>query len=128
WGHVDQPPLTPLLARASIALFGDSLWAVRIPAALCMVATVWLGVLVTREFGGGPRAQTLCAAGLAFAGVAVAMGHMLATATVDLPVWTAVLLFTARALRRSDPRWWLAAGAATGIGLYNKHLVVLLLV
>src|SRR5690606_5307301 len=128
WGYVDQPPLTPLLAQASIAVFGDSLWALRFPAMLCMVAVLWFAVLITREFGGGTRAQTVCAGGLAFAGVSLSMGHMLATATVDLPVWTAVLLFTARALRRGEPRWWLAAGAATGIGLYNKHLVVLLLV
>ncbi|WP_162181764.1 glycosyltransferase family 39 protein, partial [Glycomyces tenuis] len=128
WGYVDQPPLTPLLAQAAIAVFGDSLWALRVPAMLCMLATLWLAVLITREFGGGPRAQTVCAAGLAFAGVSVSMGHMLATATVDIPVWTAVLLFTARALRRADPRWWLAAGAAVGVGLYNKHLVVLLLI
>ncbi|HEU5127971.1 MAG TPA: glycosyltransferase family 39 protein [Glycomyces sp.] len=128
WGYVDQPPLTPLLAQASIAVFGDALWALRVPAMLCMAATLWLAVSITREFGGGPRAQALCAGGLAFAGVGLSMGHMLATATVDLPVWTAVLLFTVRALRRGAPRWWLAAGAATGVGLYNKHLVVLLLV
>ena len=38
WGYVDQPPLTPLLAEAVIAAFGDHLWAIRVPAALAAVA------------------------------------------------------------------------------------------
>jgi hypothetical protein len=126
WGYADQPPLTPLLGHAAVALFGDTVWALRIPSVLCMVGVLWLAVLVTREFGGGKGAQALCAWGLAFAGVALAFGHTLSTATVDLLVWTAVLLFAVRALMR-DERWWLAVGAVTGIGLYNKHLIVLLL-
>ncbi|WP_035737315.1 glycosyltransferase family 39 protein [Glycomyces arizonensis] len=128
WGYVDQPPLTPLLAHASIAVFGDTLWALRIPAMLCMVGILWLAVLITREFGGGRRAQAVCAGGLAFAGVLLFAGHVLATVSVDVLVWTAVLLFVVRALHRGEPRWWLAAGAVTGVGLYNKHLVVLLLI
>ncbi|WP_199035261.1 glycosyltransferase family 39 protein [Glycomyces salinus] len=126
WGYVDQPPLTPLLAQGSIAVFGDSLWAVRVPAVLCMVAVLWLAALLAREFGGGEGAQALCAWGLCFAGVAAAFGHLMSTATVDLPIWLAVMLFAVRALLRERPHWWLAAGAAAGIGLYNKHLVVLL--
>jgi len=126
WGYVDQPPLTPLLGRAAVAVLGDSVWALRVPAVLCMVGVLWLAVLIARELGGGKAAQALCAWGLAFAGVALAFGHLLSTATVDLVVWTALLLFVIRALLR-DPRWWLAVGATAGVGLYNKHLVVLLL-
>ncbi len=128
WGYVDQPPLTPLLARASAAVFGDTVWAMRLPATLCVVAAIVLTVLITRELGGGRRAQQLCAWGYAFAGVPLVFGHIMLTATVDLPVWAAVILFALRALLRGEPRWWLAAGAVTGLALYNKHLIVLLLV
>jgi 4-amino-4-deoxy-L-arabinose transferase-like glycosyltransferase len=33
-----------------------------------------------------------------------------------------------RALRRDQPRWWLAAGAIVGVGMYNKLLIGLLLI
>jgi len=38
WGYVDQPPLTPMLAKLSIAVFGDHLWSIRIPSILCALA------------------------------------------------------------------------------------------
>ena len=41
----------------------------------------------------------------------IIFGHVLLTATVDLPVWPLVLLFILRAQLRSQPKWWLAAGA-----------------
>jgi hypothetical protein len=55
-------------------------------------------------------------------------GHVLLTATLDLVVWLAVIVCVVRALQRDQPRWWLAAGVVVGFGLYNKLLVVLLLV
>jgi len=126
WGYVDQPPLTPLLGRASTAVFGDSVWALRVPSLVAFVAAVIVISLIARELGGGPVAQTLAALGAASSFPLIA-GHLLLTVSVDLLVWTAVLLFVIRALRRDEPRWWLAAGVVVGLGLYNKHLIVLLL-
>src|SRR5689334_4287041 len=63
WGYVDQPPLTPLLGRASTAVFGDTLWAFRLPAVACVVATVFVAALIARELGGGTVARTLAGLG-----------------------------------------------------------------
>jgi 4-amino-4-deoxy-L-arabinose transferase-like glycosyltransferase len=126
WGYVDQPPLTPMLARLSIAVFGDHLWSIRIAPLLCAVAVVVLSALLAREFGGGTAAQVLAAIGAASA-ITLVAGHLLSTASVDLVVWLLVTLFAVRALLRERPRWWLAAGLTVGIGLYDKQLVVLLL-
>jgi 4-amino-4-deoxy-L-arabinose transferase-like glycosyltransferase len=128
WGYVDQPPLTPLLARAAIRIFGDSLFAMRLPASLCVAASIVLVALTTRELGGGRGAQAIAAWGFAFAAFPMVVGHILLTATVDLAVWALVILFVVRALLRDTPRWWLLAGAVVGISFYNKLLVVLLLV
>jgi 4-amino-4-deoxy-L-arabinose transferase-like glycosyltransferase len=127
WGYVDQPPLTPLLARLGIALFGDNLWGIRVLPLLCALLVVGLCALLARELGGGTVAQTFAALGGASTLPLVA-GHVLNTGTVDLPVWLLVILFAVRALRREQPRWWLAAGLTVGFGFYNKQLVVLLLI
>jgi 4-amino-4-deoxy-L-arabinose transferase-like glycosyltransferase len=128
WGYVDQPPLAPLIARAMRNVLTDATWAVRIPATLATMTAVVVVALLTRELGGGRAAQTLSAWGFAFAALPVILGHALLTATLDMPVWPAVVLFVVRALNRSEPRWWLATGAVVGVSLYNKLLVAVLLI
>lgn len=128
WGYIDQGPLTPLIARAMRNVLGDYTWTVRIAATLATMTAVVVIALLTRELGGGRGAQSLAAWSFAFAGYPMVLGHTLLTATVDMPVWPAVLLFVVRAIKRDDARWWLAAGAVAGISLYNKLLVAVLLV
>lgn len=128
WGYADTPPLAPLLARAGIWLFGDTVTALRIPAALGTAATVLFAALIAAEFGGGRRAQVCTALGTATAMYPLLVGHTLLTNSADLVCWCAVWLLAARALLRADGRWWLAAGAAVGLALYGKHLVLLLAV
>jgi len=92
WGYVDEPPMTPMLVRGSTALFGDSLWALRVPAILFAVATVMLVALLCRELGGHRLAQVLAAFGGAGVFPLIA-GHVFLTATPDLAIWVLVVLF-----------------------------------
>jgi 4-amino-4-deoxy-L-arabinose transferase-like glycosyltransferase len=128
WGYVDEPPLTPMLAKAGIAVFGDNLWGLRVPAALFALAVVVVTALLAAELGGRTGAQAMAAAGASSSSFLLISGHVLLTATPDLLVWLLVILFAVRALLRGQPRWWLAAGLTIGLGLYNKQLIVLLLV
>ena len=120
WGYIDQGPLTPLLARGLRNLLGDQTWTVRIAATLATMTAVVVVALLTREFGGGRGAQALAAWGFAFAAYPMILGHVLLTATVDMAVWPAVVLFIVRAVKRHEPSWWLAAGAVAGISLVQQ--------
>jgi hypothetical protein len=126
WGYVDQSPLTPMVVRAGIWAFGDNLWAVRVPAMLFALGAVALTALLAAELGGGGRAQLLAAAGISSTFVFIA-GHILLTASPDMPAWLGFILFACKALLRNRPRWWLAAGVVVGLASYNKWLIALLL-
>jgi len=122
-GYVDQPVLTPLLARVTLTLFGVSLPGLRLWPALAAFATVVVGTLTARELGGGRRAQLLAALGTATMPVVVAADHLDGPTASDMLAWAALALVVVRVGRTGDTRGWLAGGAVLGVGLTNKHSV-----
>jgi 4-amino-4-deoxy-L-arabinose transferase-like glycosyltransferase len=126
FGYPDFPPVTPLLARLSEVAFGGSLTGFRVLPALAGAAMVVLAGLLARELGGGPAAQVL--AGLAALASPMLLGAnaLMQTVTFDQLAWVVVLYLLARLLRTGDPRWWLAVGAAVGVGLQTKFTMLTL--
>jgi hypothetical protein len=120
---VDQPVLTPLLARLTLSLFGVSEAGLRLWPALAAWGTVIVGGLTAREFGGSRRAQLLAAAGVATMPVLLAADHLAGPTAFDLLAWASLALIVVRIGRTGDRRWWLAAGVILGLGLANKHSV-----
>jgi 4-amino-4-deoxy-L-arabinose transferase-like glycosyltransferase len=127
-GYVDQPPLTPVLARLQMELFGSSPWSVRVIPAVTVGVVAFLTALLAREMGGGPRPQIWSAVAISCAGFVLAVGHLLSTSTFDFAFWLALIVIVARLLRTGDPRWWVVYGALAGVALWNKHLPALLTV
>jgi 4-amino-4-deoxy-L-arabinose transferase-like glycosyltransferase len=125
FGYVDQPPLTPLLARIGWELFGGDLVGLRLLPALAAGATVVLTGVLAGELGGNHRARALAAASMAVATYPLGVGHIVSTSTFDLLFWTACTWMLVCALRDGGPAW-LAAGAVAGLGLENKTLLIAL--
>jgi hypothetical protein len=119
FGYVDQPPLTPLLARLMDELAPGSLVALRLPSALAAGVLVLVTGLMAREFGGGRAAQLLASASMAVSSILLIAGHLLSTTTPDLLAWTALSWLLVRAPRDGGPVW-LGTGAVAGIALQNK--------
>ncbi len=124
-GYVDQPPLTPLLSAASVALLGVSPTAVRLLPALEMALIVVLVALIARDLGGSRRAQVIAAITAAISGY-LGAGHLDTTTDPDLLAWAIVLWLVVKLLAGGDRRFWLAVGVVTGIGLENKDTLLFL--
>ncbi len=125
FGYVDQPPLTPLLSAASVALLGVSPTAVRLLPALEMGLVVVLIALIARDLGGSRRAQVLAATTAALSGY-LAAGHLDTTSEPDLLAWTVILWLIVKLLAGGDRRLWLVVGVVAGIGLENKATILFL--
>jgi dolichyl-phosphate-mannose-protein mannosyltransferase len=127
WGYVDQPALTPLLARLSAVLFGNTPAGLRVIPALGLAALVVLTAAMSRLLGAGRAGQLLAA--LAAAACAEFLGamHELTTTAPDFVFWAVTLYLVMRLLASEDPRWWLAIGGCAGIASEAKWNIAFLM-
>ena len=123
FGYVDQPPLVPLLAAAT-QFSGPSLLLLRAVPALCAAAAVYVSCALARELGGGRFAQALAALVVFLTPVLMSFGMKVSTDEIALWAWPLAALAVLRVANGAGPRWWLVAGAATGIALEAKYSAV----
>lgn len=122
WGYVDQPPLTPAIARLTMHL-ADAEWAMRIPATLASALSVVVVAMIAWRLGGGRTAQALAAWGYATGMMPLMLGHVLFTSTIDLLLISLVVYALVVAVHGGD-RWWVVAGLLAGLTTYNRWLIV----
>src|SRR5947207_3345091 len=126
FGYVDQPPLTPLLARAAAEFGGNTLVALRLVPALGLAALVVMTAAMSRMLGAGRTGQLLAALAAATCGEYLGAMHELTTTTPDFVCWAVTLLLVAKLLERRDPRWWLAVGTCAGVASEAKWNIAFL--
>ena len=123
FGYVDQPPLAPIIAGASYALFGTALLPLRIIPALAMTATVMLTAEFARALGGGRFAQTLSGLAVLAAPVFLVDGLVLTTDFLQPLTWLGCSWCLLRLGQTGDQRWWIAFGAIVGVSMESKYLI-----
>ena len=123
-GDVDQPAFVPLLARISLALFGDE------PSGVACLGRTGSGGNGYRRRpdrsgaqGGGRGAQVVMAIAVACMPSLITAGDLLEPTTFDVLFWSALTLVLLRIARTGDKRYWLLAGFVLGLGLANKHSI-----
>jgi hypothetical protein len=120
FGYVDQPPVTPLLARLTAVLSGNSLIALRLVPALALAGLVVATAAMSRMLGAGRAGQVLAALAAATCAEYLGAMHLLTTTVPDMVFWTVTLLLVLRLLISGDRRWWLAIGACAGVAAEAK--------
>jgi 4-amino-4-deoxy-L-arabinose transferase-like glycosyltransferase len=126
-GYVDQPPLVPLIAGLSHALFGTALLPLRLIPALAMTATVALTVEFARSLGGGRFAQWLAGLTVLFSAAFLVEGLELVTDMMQPLTWLGCSWCLLRLAQSRDERWWLIFGAVAGFSLLSKYLILFFL-
>ncbi len=122
WGYVDHPPLSIFLLKLTRGVLGDSLYAIRFPAALAGAAAVVLTGLMARKLGGGRFAQLLAAAAAALSPVVLSNGaRYFSMNAFDLFFWAWGAYLLISILVDGDQRRWLLYGLVAGLGVMNKY-------
>ena len=126
YGSENQHFLFSLLAKSSLLLFGQTVWAFRLPAVLFGVAGIWAMWLFGRE-AAGEKEGFLAAALLTFSYHHVWFSQN-ARGYSGLLFWT---LFASwlllRAMREDSMRLWTAYAVAAALGVYTHATMVFVL-
>jgi 4-amino-4-deoxy-L-arabinose transferase-like glycosyltransferase len=120
FGYVDQPMLTPLLARVAAVLGGNTVVGLRVLPALSLAAITVLTAAMSRLLGAGRTGQVLAALAAATCGEFIGAAHELTTTVPDFFFWTVTLYLVTRLLASRDRRWWLAIGGVVGVASEAK--------
>lgn len=117
------PPLIAIIARIGRALFGDSVWAARVPAAAAGAVLTAVVLLLTRRLGGGRFA--VLTVWLAFlAAPLVVRASVLMQPVIFDQLWaTLAIAALTLAEHERNPRWWLVVGASLGLGALTKFSI-----
>lgn len=124
WGFVSYPPFTPSVEHIALAVFGLSLVGLRLFSVIAQSLVVYLSGLMARELGGGRLAQVAATLAVALSPLPLFQGTEFQYSSFDFLWWVLIAYFTLRLLRTENPRWWLAIGAAVGLGLLTKYSIV----
>lgn len=125
WGYVDHPPLAPWLARLSRELFGESLAALRWMPILVGSLVVFLAGRLARELGGGRTAQAVASLCALIAPVYLFLFHFFSMNAFEVLFWLLGALVVVRVVGTGESRLWLLFGLVAGLGLLNKHSMLL---
>ncbi len=121
WGYVDQPPLIAFVAWFARHLFGTSLFATRLFPVLAGAAVVYCTGRIAAELGGGLSAQFLAAIAILFAPAYIAFDNFLSMNAFEPLFWLLCAWIAIRIVKGAPPQLWLLFGAVAGLGLENKH-------
>ena len=125
WGYVDQAPLIVLIAKITRVLLGDSLAAIRLIPALAGAALVALTGLMARELGGGRFAQGFAAFTVLVAPAFLGLDNLFTMNAFEPLFWMGCAYVLIRMVNTGDRRLWLWFGVLAGIGLENKHSMLI---
>ena len=124
WGYVSYPPLTPFIQRIGLSLFGLSLIGLRMFSVIAQAAVIVVSGLMARDLGGGRLAQVTTALAVALSPLPIFEATEFQYTSFAFLWWVLVAWFTVRLLKTENPRYWLAIGAALGLGLMTKYAIV----
>jgi 4-amino-4-deoxy-L-arabinose transferase-like glycosyltransferase len=123
WGFVAYPPVTPLIGRLELALFGTWLVGFRFFAAIAVSAGMVLTGLIAKGLGGNRPAQVLAAVAAGIAPMSLVQGAVLQYVSFDYLWGVTAIYFLVRLVNSDDPRWWVPIGAILGLGMETRYTI-----
>jgi len=124
WGYISVPPLTPMIGKLALALFGDSAFAAGFFPAMVGAASVLVVALLVKALGGKTWALVIACMAFILSPSFLRSNTFLMPVSFDQFAWLLSGYFIVKLLQQQEPRYWLPLGALWGIAFLNKYAIV----
>jgi hypothetical protein len=121
WGYKEVPPFIALLAKITISVFGNSVFAARIFPTICSGLIIWFTGLITAELGGKKFAIALACLALIFSPAFAASGYLFQPVVFDQLWWVIAVWLLIKYCNTSSVKYLYLLGAVIGLGLLTKY-------
>ena len=125
-GYYSKPPMIAWAIAATTSVCGDGPGCVRIGASIMHGATALVLFYLGRHFYNARTGFWTTLTYAVLPGVSLS-SIVISTDAFLLFFWAAALLALVRAEETDAPRWWIALGAAIGLGLLTKYAMAFFL-
>lgn len=125
WNYYSKGPVVAFLIRASCGIFGDVMWAVRLPALVLAMGTGLVTYLLTLELF---KSERIALGAVAMNGTVPMFVAGSLLMTIDPPFffcWALATYLAAVAIFRKVNWPWPLVGVAVGIGFLSKYAMFL---
>jgi len=121
WGYKEAPPFIALLAKVTITVFGNSVFAARIFPTIAGGLIIWLTGLITVELGGKLFAIALACLALIFSPGFAASDYLFQPVVFDQLWWVLAVWLLVKYSNTSSIKYLYFLGMAVGVGMLTKY-------
>ncbi len=119
-GYVDHPPLSIFILALSRAVFGESLFALRLLPSVMAALTVFITGLIVKEMNGGKTAVVIACSAMIAAPIILGMNTIFSMNSFDHLFWALAAYIILLILNNDKRKYWILLGVVFGISLLNK--------
>ena len=121
WGYKEVPPFIAVLAKITLSVFGDTVFAARIFSTIASGFIIWLTGQITIELGGRRFAITLACLSLTFSPAFAASGYLFQPVVFDQLWWVVTVWLFVRYLNTASVKYLYWLGVSVGVGMLTKY-------
>lgn len=121
WGYMEGPPVIGWVAGLSQLVFGQTIWAAKIPVLLVGLISLYLLVTLVREFGGNKWAQLLAGTAWMLSPAYLGSNNLFQPVSFNQFCWLLIALLWVRVVRYQRAQDWYWLGGAVGLALLTKY-------
>ena len=124
WSYFDHPPMVSWLIAMFKAVFGHTVFAIRLPSIISIFISSRILFLVGKEFLKNEKAGFWASVILNLTPAGVALGFITTPDTPLALAWTIGMYTFLKAFNSKSYKWWILSGLALGFGALSKYNMI----